>query len=131
MTSIPASIFAWSRRSLTRVISDSVESEITERYSRCSAVSSVARASRVIPRMLFIGVRSSWLTWARNRLVASALSTAATFAARRRLTSSRRSSTALAGGWPDCGSSPLTQILQSLFAVGIGRNRPTIDRFRG
>jgi hypothetical protein len=40
------------------------------RYSRCSSSSGESRARSVIPMMPFIGVRISWLMFARNSLLA-------------------------------------------------------------
>ncbi len=64
--------------------------EVSSR-SRCSADSSVSSASSVIPMIPFIGVRSSWLMFARKLLLAS-LAASAIFLAD---SSSRRSSIAL------------------------------------
>ena len=66
----PASIFEKSRMSLMRKRKASVEIITASRYSRCSGVSSVSRASSVIPIIPFRGVRISWLILARNSLLA-------------------------------------------------------------
>ena len=54
-----ASILEKSRMSLIRRRSDSAEDRMPVRYSLCSGVRLVSRASSVIPRMPFIGVRIS------------------------------------------------------------------------
>jgi hypothetical protein len=53
---------------------------ITPRYSYCSGLRSVARASSVIPTIPFMGVRISWLILARNSLLTRLASSAACFA---------------------------------------------------
>ena len=77
-SSFPASIFEKSRISLITVRSESADDLTNCRYSCCSASRSVSRASSVIPRIPFIGVRISWLILARNsdfaRVAASAVS---------------------------------------------------------
>ena len=52
--------------SLIRPSSESAEIRTVSRYSCCSGVSVVPRASSVIPMIPFIGVRISWLMLARN-----------------------------------------------------------------
>ena len=70
------SIFEKSRMSLRIESSDSPDDRTVVRQSRCSAVSAVSSTSPVIPRMPFMGVRISWLMFARNSLLARLASTA-------------------------------------------------------
>src|ERR1041385_7455325 len=62
--------------SLRRERSAPADNLTVSRYSCCSGVRSVSRASSVMPMIPFIGVRNSWLILARNsplwRLAASA-----------------------------------------------------------
>ena len=66
--------------SLITVSSESAELLTRPRYSRCRGVSSVSRASSVMPMMPFIGVRISWLMLARNSLLARLAASAASLA---------------------------------------------------
>ncbi len=66
--------------SLMTVSSESAELLTRPRYSRCRGVSSVSRASSVMPMMPFIGVRISWLMLARNSLLARLAASAASLA---------------------------------------------------
>ena len=66
----PASIFEKSSISLITDSSESPEVRITSTYSFCSSVNSVSRSNLVIPITPFIGVRISWLIFARNLLLA-------------------------------------------------------------
>ena len=69
--------------SLMTVRSESADVRTMSRYSRCSGVRSVSRASSVMPTMPFIGVRISWLMLARNSLFARFATSARSFAATR------------------------------------------------
>ena len=92
-SSLPASIFEKSRMSL---MSDSRASPLfrtISAYSRCSAVRSVSSRSPVMPMMPFIGVRISWLMFARNSLFARLAASAAGHLAGPR-------SPPRAAGWP-------------------------------
>ncbi len=77
---LPASIFEKSRMSLMTVSSESLQRRIVSAYSRCSSVSVVSSMMSVMPITPFIGVRISWLMFARNsdfaRVEASASSRA-------------------------------------------------------
>ena len=75
--SLPASIFEKSRMSLMMSSSDSVLLRIVSTYSRCSCVSRVSVSRPVMPVMAFIGVRISWLMFARNCALVFADSSAA------------------------------------------------------
>ena len=77
----PASIFERSRISLRSPSKESADVFTNSRSSRCSLVKSVASTSSVIPMMPFIGVRISWLMFARNSLFALLAASAASFAA--------------------------------------------------
>src|SRR6266851_3311892 len=94
----PASIFVKSRMALMTVRRDAPETLTSSRYSRCSGVRVVCRASSVIPMTAFIGVRISWLILARNSDFARFAASAACFAlcrassARSRISISLRSS---------------------------------------
>ena len=92
-TSFSASIFEKSRMSLMIVSSASPEVRTITTYSRCSRLSSVSRVSSVSPMMAFIGVRISWLTFARNSLFARLVASAASLARSRCAATSRRSVT--------------------------------------
>ena len=70
--------------SLMTVSSASADDLTIRRYSRCSDVSSVSSTRSVMPMTPFIGVRISWLMFARNSLLAR-LAASATFLAVRRL----------------------------------------------
>ncbi len=59
------------------VSSESAEVFTRARYSRCRGVSSVSRASSVMPMIPFMGVRISWLMLARNSLFARLAASAA------------------------------------------------------
>jgi len=59
-----------SRMSLSRDSKESAELFTVSRYSRCSSVSAVSSASSVMPMTPFMGVRISWLMFARNSLLA-------------------------------------------------------------
>ena len=78
--------------------SDPAEFFTVSRYSRCSAVSFVSSASSVMPMMAFIGVRISWLMFARNSLFERVASSAFFFAISSSFTScaSRRASASCA-----------------------------------
>ena len=65
-SSFPASIFEKSRMSLMMVRSDSALEHMVCAKSRCSAFSSVSSSSPVMPITPFMGVRISWLMFARN-----------------------------------------------------------------
>jgi len=65
-STLPASILEKSRMSLMMASSESAEARAVSMSSRCSGVSTVSRASSVIPRTPFMGVRISWLMLARN-----------------------------------------------------------------
>ena len=65
-SSLRDSIFEKSRMSLRIVSSDSAEAFTVSRQSRWYGVSSVSRARLVMPMTPFIGVRISWLMFARN-----------------------------------------------------------------
>ena len=65
-SSRPDSIFEKSRMSSMMASSASAECCTMSRYSRCSTVSVVSSARFVMPMMPFIGVRISWLMFARN-----------------------------------------------------------------
>ena len=80
--SLPASILEKSRMSLMTLRRESAELLTRLRYSRCRGVSSVSRASSVMPMMPFIGVRISWLMLARNSLLARLAASAASLAIR-------------------------------------------------
>ena len=67
---LPDSTFEKSRMSLMMVSSESADLNTSSAYSRCSVVSSVSRRSSVMPTTPFIGVRISWLMFARNSLLA-------------------------------------------------------------
>jgi len=60
--------------------SESADARTNSRYSRCSRVNPVSRASSVMPMMPFIGVRISWLMLARNSLLARLAASAASLA---------------------------------------------------
>ncbi len=64
------SIFEKSRMSLRILSSVSAEPRSVPIASRCSSVRSVSSTSSAIPMMPFIGVRISWLMFARNSLFA-------------------------------------------------------------
>ena len=66
--SLPASIFEKSRMSLTRSSSASPDSLTVAGSRCCTGVSVVSSARSVMPMMAFIGVRISWLMFARNSL---------------------------------------------------------------
>ncbi len=76
----PASILAKSRMSLMRPSRLSAADLTVVRYCRWSSVSGVSRASSVMPRMAFMGVRISWLTLARNSSLARFADSAASLA---------------------------------------------------
>ncbi len=69
-SSLRASIFEKSRMSLMSDRRASPLFRTISAYSRCSAVRSVSRRSPVMPITPFIGVRISWLMFARNSLFA-------------------------------------------------------------
>jgi len=50
------------------------------KYSRCSESRSVSRTNSVIPMIPFMGVRISWLMFAKNSLLARLEGSAASFA---------------------------------------------------
>ena len=62
------------------VSSESAEALTISRFSRCSRVRSVSSVSSVSPMIPFIGVRISWLTLARNSLLARLAASAASIA---------------------------------------------------
>ena len=80
-SSRPASILEKSRISSISVSSASDDCFTSDRYSRCSALRSVSSASSVMPMMAFIGVRISWLMFARKSLFARLAASAASRAA--------------------------------------------------
>ena len=80
-SSRPASIFEMSRMSLRSVSSESADPLSASRYSRCSRVSVVSSTSSVMPITPFIGVRISWLMFARNSLFDRLAASASSFAA--------------------------------------------------
>jgi hypothetical protein len=53
--------------SFSSASSELLDSSTINKYSRCSSVSCVSSTSSVIPMIAFIGVRISWLMFARNR----------------------------------------------------------------
>ncbi len=65
------------------VTSDCADVRAIVRHSRCSGVTSLSSTSSVMPRTPFIGVRISWLTLARNSLLAWLAASAASLADRR------------------------------------------------
>src|ERR1035441_9338083 len=69
-SSLPASIFEKSRMSFRTFIRDAAQDLAMVSSSRCSGWRSPVSASSTIPRMPFIGVRISWLIFARNSLLA-------------------------------------------------------------
>ena len=77
ISSFPASTFEKSRISSRIVNNDSADPYAVARNPFCSSVSSVSRARPVIPMMPFIGVRISWLIFARKALFARVASSAA------------------------------------------------------
>ncbi len=77
---LPASIFEKSRMSLITVSSASPLERIVWARSRCSLVSEVSSRRSVIPITPFIGVRISWLIFARNSLFARFADSAAILA---------------------------------------------------
>ena len=79
--SLPASILEKSRMSLMTVSSVSALARIVSANSRCSASRLVSSSRLVMPITPFIGVRISWLIFARNSLFARAADSAASFAA--------------------------------------------------
>ena len=79
----PASIFEKSSRSLMTCRSASADDLTIERYSRCASAGLSARASSVIPKMAFIGVRISCDTLATNSLLAWLAASAASRAWRK------------------------------------------------
>ena len=66
--------------SLMIVNSDSPESTTIDSCSCWAGVSSVSKSKRLIPRMAFIGVRISWLMFAKKTLLARLAASAASFA---------------------------------------------------
>ena len=82
MRSLPASIFEKSRMSLTIESSASAEVVISRASSRWSGSRSVAASISAIDITPFIGVRISWLMFARNSLFARAASSASSRARR-------------------------------------------------
>jgi hypothetical protein len=76
-SSLPASIFEKSSTSFRIVIRLSAHARARMRKSCRSASSCVSRASSVMPKMPFIGVRISWLIVARKALFASVAASAA------------------------------------------------------
>src|SRR5437588_712398 len=66
--------------SLTTARSEWADDLTISRYSRCSRLSGVPRASAVMPRMPFMGVRISWLMLARKSLLARLAASAASLA---------------------------------------------------
>ena len=76
----PASIFEKSRMSSMMTSSDSADARIVCSWSRCGDGSGASSASSAMPRMPFIGVRISWLMFARKSLLARLASSAHSFA---------------------------------------------------
>ncbi len=70
-SNLPASILEKSRMSFNSRISESAEALTVSRYSRCCGSSFVLSTSSVMPRMPFIGMRISWLMFARKALGAT------------------------------------------------------------
>ena len=66
--------------SLISVSNPSADAFAVSRQSRCSASSVVSSVSATMPRMPFIGVRISWLMFARNALLARLAACAASSA---------------------------------------------------
>ena len=64
--SLPASILEKSRMSLRIARRESADDLTVCRYSNCSGFNCVSRASSVMPMIPFMGVRISWLMFARN-----------------------------------------------------------------
>ena len=81
-SSLPASILEKSSRSLITLSRASAEDLTIVKYCLCSSEPEVSMASSVMPRMAFIGVRISWLTLARNSLLARLAASAASLARR-------------------------------------------------
>ena len=79
-SSFPASIFAESKRSLSRANNRSAESLAVFRKSVAAGSTCFGNAKSTMPRMAFMGVRNSWLMFARNRLLASLAASAAALA---------------------------------------------------
>ncbi len=75
-SSSPASIFEISRMSLIRIRSVSPARLKISTYSRCSLFSSVSESRSAIPMIAFMGVRISWLMFARKLLLAAFASSA-------------------------------------------------------
>ena len=69
-SSLRDSIFEKSRMSFRIDNSVSADVRAVARLSRCSAVSSLSSTRSVMPMTPFIGVRISWLMFARNSLLA-------------------------------------------------------------
>ena len=78
-SSLPASILEKSSRSLMMPSRLSAADLTVFRHCRWSSVRGVSRASSVMPRMAFMGVRISWLTLARNSSLARFAASAASF----------------------------------------------------
>jgi len=74
--SLPASILEKSRMSFTRLSSTSAEKRTCSAYSRCSTSRPGSSSSSVMPVMVWIGVRISWLMFARNSLLARVVASA-------------------------------------------------------
>ncbi len=66
ISSLPASIFEKSRISLRIASSEPALARIVSAQSRCEASSGMSSIKSVMPMMPFIGVRISWLMFARN-----------------------------------------------------------------
>ena len=75
-----ASILEKSRTSFSTESKEFADELTVSKYSRCSAVSSVSRASSVIPMIPFMGVRISWLMLAKNSDLRREASSAASLA---------------------------------------------------
>jgi hypothetical protein len=96
-----ASILETSSRSFTVAKRPDADRRRANKYSCCSAAEVVFSTNSVIPRTPWIGVRSSWLTLAKNRVLASLAASAASLA-----NSTSRNRSVTTPSYPD----PLTDI---------------------
>ncbi len=88
--SLPASILDRSSTSFSSRNKASAEFLTALRYSRCSGVKRVPSVNSVMPMITFMGVRISWLTFARNSPLARLAASAASLACSKACCSSRR-----------------------------------------
>jgi hypothetical protein len=102
----PDSIFEKSRTSLMIASNDSPLPRTVSTYSACSASSCVSSRRLVIPMIAFIGVRISWLMFARNDALARAAASAASFAARSARCEARKVTTPSSNSRIDTASIP-------------------------